>query len=78
MRQAAEAANQLDYVLKLLDLERKAMLDLGKFTRELLPADESRLAQTSKWFSIRDCLTNTLRPYPEAARAVADALANLL
>jgi transcriptional regulator with XRE-family HTH domain len=73
MRRTAEAQQSSD-LHKLLDLERRAILDLARFSGELTATDENKLCETRRWKQIRTAIAETLVEWPDAARAVADRL----
>jgi transcriptional regulator with XRE-family HTH domain len=74
LREAAEKKGSATEYTRALELERKAILDFGRFNGELTPADESRLTQTPRFKAISSAIAKALLPYPEAAAAVSNAL----
>lgn len=77
LREDAAAGGKAGEHIKLLDLERKTIMDLAKFSGELTAADENKLTDTARWKQIRQRIAETLSPYPDAARAVVAALQEL-
>jgi len=77
LRQAAENGERPGDLIKLLDLERKTIMDLAKFSGELTAADESKLTETNRWKQVRAVLSETLARFPDAAREVAQKLQEL-
>lgn len=69
-----EETRQGSNLLRLVDMERKAILDFAKFNGELTAAEENRLTQTKRWASIRGAVAKALAKHPEAARALAASL----
>lgn len=76
MRGAAQAQDRSD-LPKLLELERRAILDLARFSGELTAADENKLCETRKWIALRDGILDALDAFPDALKAVTEKLAAL-
>jgi transcriptional regulator with XRE-family HTH domain len=55
----------------------RALAELGKITGETLTIDESKILRLPAWRRIEDAIAKALEPWPDAARALARALAEL-
>ena len=73
-RVEASARNDVAAVVKLSELERRALADFARVNGELSTSDEARLLKSPRWSAIRAALVRVLTPFPDAARAVADEL----
>ena len=60
--------------MKLNSMLQRAIREFGHFNGELSPADESKLCETPKWAQIKKVIVSSLLPFPEALKAVAQAL----
>ena len=74
LREQAEKDGRVGDLIKILDLERKTILDYAKFSGELTAADESKLTETPTWKRVKARLSSTLAKCPSCARAVAQDL----
>lgn len=61
-------------ILRWEQAEAKATSELAKLVGELTAADESKLAKTARWIELRTAILQALKRYPDAERAVLDAL----
>lgn len=75
-REMAEAKTEgrMQDLVKLMTLKQKILMDGAKFTGELTAAEESRLTRSAKFVAIKMALAKALAPYPDAGKAVEDAL----
>lgn len=71
---AAEGATKGANLLRLCELERKAILDFARFNGELSATEESRLTETKRWKEVREMIFKALTYHPEVAREVTEAL----
>jgi hypothetical protein len=62
-----------DYI-KLMALKQKVLMDGAKFTGELTAAEESRLTKSNRFIQIRTAIAKALVHFPDASRAVEEAL----
>lgn len=62
-------------IRKAEEAELKAAERLAKLAGELNPTEEQRLVKSVKWYAIREAVLKALEPFPDALRAVRDALA---
>lgn len=76
MRREAQK-QQATNLIRITELERRAILDFAKFNGELTATEESRLTETKRWKEIRSALIQALVQYPDAARAVVEKLEEL-
>ncbi len=76
LRRAAQTQDRSD-LPKWVELERRAVLDLARFSGELTAADENKLCETRQWRTLRDEVLGALEPYPDALRAVIAKLETL-
>jgi len=74
MMRDARKEERVGDVMKLMDLERRAIMDLAKFSGELTATEESKLTETRRWQEIREIIVKAIVPYPDAAKAVMEAL----
>lgn len=75
-RHAAEASfSNPNVLMRLEKAETDILKVLGSATGELSRADEDRLCKTDKWIGLRDAVVAALEPYPDARKAVIDAIA---
>ncbi len=61
-------------VMRLRDLERKAIVDIARFSGELNALDEGKLTSTQRWQEVRGVILKALSPYPEALADLTQAL----
>lgn len=64
-------------VFRVLELERRAIVEFARFNGELTAADESRLTETPRFQRVKRTILEALKPYPAALKAVARALDEL-
>lgn len=74
MIREAKKSDRLGDILKLTELERKAILGIARFSGELTPIDENELTDTRRWKEVREVVTTAVAPYPDAAKALNEAL----
>lgn len=78
LRRDAEARGAKPSTIhRLLDLERKAILDWGSAAGEFAPIGENGLTETSRWLQIRACILAALDPHPECRARVLAAFEKL-
>jgi transcriptional regulator with XRE-family HTH domain len=64
-------------LMRLLELERRAIVDFARFNGELTAADESRLTETPRFQRVKRAILEALKPHPKALATVARALDEL-
>jgi hypothetical protein len=52
----------------------RALEVLARVNGDLSPSDEDKIARSASWKRIQSAIAEALRPYPDAARALAEAL----
>lgn len=76
-RRRAERRGDDSGWMRLVDLERKALVEFARLNGELTPTDEARLTSSARWQAIRAAIANALALHPQAAEAVERALAEI-
>ncbi|HSC89386.1 MAG TPA: hypothetical protein VLC09_19015 [Polyangiaceae bacterium] len=73
LQRAKDEQRDGDWV-KYGTLKQKILNDLAKFTGQLTATDEARLTKSKRFVELKTVIGKALAPYPEASRAVEDAL----
>lgn len=77
LRAIAERSRRSADLHRLLELERRAILDLAKFSGELTATEESRLTETPRWLAIRKAFAEAVSSCGGCSKRVTDALQRL-